>query len=183
MWPWIVGFLLLGAFLFVYLPIRRIGKKYGAAFSGAHKLEFAQLLFRLRDEAVAADDPVFDSSSAGIGLAYSITEDEDGTFIHHISMSHREGYLARALGGRLFCYACQLLDPRILRIDAWIGETDVYHLVFDLHPDQNRELLARAVPVAGETEAEQTFQAAQAHLDGMLERLNKTPPPRLPDEP
>ena len=103
MWTWYVGGAVL---LLIVLAVLRINRKYGRAFSGSHLREFSRLLFALRDRAAPAErgeaEPVFDVTSANLALAYSIGTEEGGV-VHHISMSHREGYLARATsrcGGR-----------------------------------------------------------------------------------
>lgn len=173
-WLWVLGAVVL-------LVLFRISVKYRRAFSPEHLREFSQGVFDLRDEAERArvresDDPVFRVTMADIALMYSIRADGD-VMVHHISMSHRKGYLARALGGRLFLFVLFLLNPRA-EVTVWIGKTDVYHLVFPLGEAGHHEVMGRVNPVETEAGAARFFEEVSKDPREMIRRLVNTRPPQ-----
>jgi hypothetical protein len=108
---WILGGL---GGLAVLLVVSR-ARKYGRIFADAHLIEIGRAAATLKAAALAscdtepssAADPRILQTSANLAIVYTVRKD-DTRYVHHCSVSVRDGYTAHSVGRTFVVFAAKL---------------------------------------------------------------------------
>lgn len=175
--------LLIGLVLFVVYRIIRARPSYGRIFGPEHLLELRRGLAQAREVALAsagekpAADPFAAGSafltSAGIAVFYTVARAPAGGFEHHVSMSYRGGFFARAAAGYLAAVIRHLLEVDLAQCVLAASTSGVYHLIFSLSTEEHARFAARPVADPSPQAAPALCTKAMAERDAFLARMGK----------
>ncbi|MCL2777978.1 MAG: hypothetical protein FWD73_08235 [Polyangiaceae bacterium] len=107
---------------------------YRRVFSDPHLMELASAAPRLRTAALdlldyppyGPNDPRAFLTSAGIGVLYTITKEND-CFVHHCSVSLSGGVTPGAVGRRFIAACVRLFDLPADKVEYVVGVSTVHH--------------------------------------------------------
>lgn len=160
------------ALALVALVVQR-GRRYRAIFAPAHFRELASALKELKPELESVAETARPSSlltSAGVGVVYTVSPAEDGTQ-HHLSLSYRGGFLARAAGLAIVGFLVELMGIDIRRVHPFATQTGVLHAVFKLSPEEQAAWRGYAVVAPEGEELDQRVARSLSAREVLLARL------------
>lgn len=134
---WTMLGLALGAALAVAAHIARLSMRYSRMFSDAHFQEVHDRFVRAVEtleaawRASAGDAPVMDAFVTSARLAIVVTESlADGGRVLHVSLSQTTGLTTAGVANRFGFFLVTTLDRNKMRLDPFVTQSGVRHLVF-----------------------------------------------------
>jgi len=178
-----VKWLIIGLILFLLYKWIRGRPRYARIFGPEHLLELRRGLAGAKTAALARAgdkppaDPFADGSafltSADIAVFYTIAKAPAGGFEHHVSMSYRGGFFARAAAGYLAAVIRRLLDVRSSQCVLAASTSGVYHLIFSLSAEEHASFAAQPVEDPSPDAAPALCAQAMAERDALVARMGK----------
>ncbi|UQA62771.1 hypothetical protein [Polyangium aurulentum] len=179
MLKWII----IGLVLFLLYKWIRRRPRYDRIFAPDHVIELRRGLAGAKTAALAragekpAADPFADGSafltSADIAIFYTVAKAPAGGFEHHVSMSYRGGFFARAAAGYLAAVIRRLLDLTTSQCVLAASTSGVYHLIFSLSAEEHARFAAQPVANPSHDAVPALCAQAMAERDALVARMGK----------
>ena len=175
--------LFIGLLLFLLYRWIMRAPRYGRLFSPEHLMEIAAGLDRALPIAIEyvgqppPSDPFAAGSafvtSADIVVFYTIAKSNEGGFEHHLSMSYKGGWFARAAGGFLGAAMGRLLRVPSQKGALALSTRGVYHYLAPFSASEHAQLEARGIEKLDQEAASQLVRQAMDDRPELLSRLGR----------
>ena len=114
-------------------------------------------------------------TSAGLSVVY--TRETDGrVVVHHLSLAHRSGALARAAGLSLVALVLEALGVDLAAVDVSVSRRLTTHATFRLSASEQRDFDTRPPPAIDEASARAALGRALAQRDRWIAAGRLSPP-------
>ena len=168
--PWVAVAVLALVVVFVALRMRAMA----ALFSKERLRELGAALPDVREEALEKGVGAF--HAAKLLLVYTIRNDGDAGWVHHVSVS--AGTPARAAGAFFLGIAREAFHLEAERSEVFVTQRGVFHFEVILDDDAHRAAIEKPVDLSGADALRTTGQAGRAAL--LPRMVRKNVPLRIP---
>jgi hypothetical protein len=144
------------------------GRKYARILSPAHYAEVGRAVQGMK--ATLSEEPSSAVTSADVGIVYSARAEGDGV-VHHVSMSYRGEYLARAAALLLIGYLLDRFGVSPEQATVIASDTGVTHVEFTLTAAEHARWRASRIAIAEGAELVAQMRAAHGTRAVLLSRM------------
>lgn len=169
--------LLIGLIWF-FLRAKNNAGRYEAIFEPAHLIEFAEVVRRVRADALetahgaapSSPSPGGSPTTGGLRLHYTAAR-EAAAWQHHFSMACEGGALAPSTARFLFAYSRHLLGLEGVPVELGVSDANRFHMTWAIPESAEYAWEAREVPVPAPEELQGVLeqcwhQAEQVRISG-----------------